>query len=71
MATIDNKYGAGVVYTAAIDLGAKKPLDSRIAVQTITERDAHVTGNRAFPGMQVYAQLLQNVMLMLLVTVHM
>ena len=54
MATIDNKYGAGVVYTAAIDLGAKKPLDSRIAVQTITERDAHVTGNRAFPGMQVY-----------------
>ena len=54
MATIDNKYGAGVVYTAAIDLGAKKPLDSRIAVQTIAERDAHVTGNRAFPGMQVY-----------------
>ena len=54
MATIDNKYGAGVVYTAAIDLGAKKPLDSRIAVQTVAERDAHVTGNRAFPGMQVY-----------------
>ena len=54
MATIDNKYGSGVVYTAAIDLGAQKPLDSRIAVQTVTERDAHVTGNRAFPGMQVY-----------------
>lgn len=54
MATIDNKYGSGVVYTAAIDLGAQKPLDSRIAVQTITERDAHVTGNRAYVGMQVY-----------------
>lgn len=54
MATIENVYGSGVIYTAAIDLGAQKPLDSRIAVQTITERDAHVTGNRAFPGMQVY-----------------
>lgn len=54
MATIDNAYGKGVVYTASIDLGAQKPLDSRIAVQTSAERDAHVTGNRAFPGMQVY-----------------
>ena len=54
MATIDNAYGKGVVYTASIDLGAQKPLDSRIAVQTAAERDAHVTGNRAFPGMQVY-----------------
>lgn len=54
MATIDNAYGRGVVYTASIDLGAASPLDSRIAVQTITERDAHVTGNRAFAGMQVY-----------------
>lgn len=54
MATIDNVYGKGVVYTAAIDLGAQKPLDSRIAVQTTAERDAHVTGNRAYVGMQVY-----------------
>ena len=54
MATIDNAYGKGVVYTAPIDLGSMAPLDSRIAVQTIAERDAHVTGNRAFPGMQVY-----------------
>ena len=54
MATIDNAYGKGVVYTAPIDLGSMAPLDSRIAVQTTAERDAHVTGNRAFPGMQVY-----------------
>lgn len=54
MATIDNAYGKGVVYTAPIDLGSMAPLDSRIAVQTVAERDAHITGNRAFPGMQVY-----------------
>lgn len=54
MATIDNAYGKGVVYTAPIDLGSMAPLDSRIAVQTVAERDAHITGNRAYVGMQVY-----------------
>lgn len=54
MATIDNVFGAGVIFGAPVDLNSQKPLDSRIAVQTTAERDAHVTGNRAYVGMQVY-----------------
>lgn len=54
MATIDNKWGKGVIYAAGIDLAAQKPLDSRISVNTIAERDEHITGNRAYEGMQVY-----------------
>lgn len=54
MSTIDNEWGKGVIYAAPIDLAAQKPLDSRIAVQTITERDEHVTNNRAYEGMKVY-----------------
>lgn len=49
-----SEFGKGVVFTAPIDLGAKKPLDSRAVVDTIAERDAHVAGNRAYPGMVVY-----------------
>lgn len=54
MATIDNEWGKGVIYTAGIDLSAQKPLDSRISVQTRSERDAHATMNRAYEGMKVY-----------------
>lgn len=52
--TIDNAWGKGVIYAASIDLAAQKPLDSRISVQTIAERDAHVTNNRAYEGMIVH-----------------
>ena len=47
-------YGKGIVVASGFDLSAKSPLDSRSIVNTIAERDAHVTGNRAYPGMTVY-----------------
>ena len=47
-------YGKGISLTSGFDLGAKSPLDSRSIVNTIEERDAHVTENRAYPGMKVY-----------------
>lgn len=51
---IDNQFGKGIGLAAGFDLGAQKPLDSRVAVNTIAERDAHVTENRAYEGMIVY-----------------
>ena len=47
-------YGKGISLTSGFDLGAKSPLDSRSIVNTIEERDVHVTENRAYPGMKVY-----------------
>ena len=47
-------YGKGIVVASGFDLSAKSPLDSRSIVNTIAERDAHVTGNRAYPGLPVY-----------------
>lgn len=47
-------YGKGISLASGFDLGAKSPLDSRSIVNTIAERDAHVSGNRAYPGMAVY-----------------
>lgn len=52
--SIDNQFGKGIGVAAGFDLGAQKPLDSRIAVNTIEERDAHVTENRAYEGMLVF-----------------
>ena len=51
---IDNQFGKGIGLAAGFDLGAKKPLDARIAVNTLAERNAHVTENRAYEGMIVY-----------------
>ena len=51
---IDNEFGKGIGLAAGFDLGAQKPLDARIAVNTIAERDAHVENNRAYEGMIVY-----------------
>ena len=51
---IDNQFGKGIGVAAGFDLGAQKPLDARIAVNTIAERDAHITENRAYEGMLVY-----------------
>jgi hypothetical protein len=51
---IDNQFGKGIGVAAGFDLGAKKPLDARIAVNTIAERDAHVDNNRAYEGMVVF-----------------
>lgn len=50
----DTFYGQGITVASGFDLGAKTPLDSRLVVNTIEERDAHVTNNRAYDGMIVY-----------------
>ena len=47
-------YGKGISITSGFDLSAKLPLDTRSVVNTIAERDAHVTNNRVYEGMKVY-----------------
>ena len=49
-------FGKGITVASGFDLGAKAPLDSRATVKTIEERDAHLTGNRAYEGMLVYVE---------------
>lgn len=50
------EFGKGITLAGGFDLGAKSPLDSRLVVATIEDRDAHVTGNRAYEGMLVYVE---------------
>lgn len=50
------EFGKGIALAGGFDLGAKAPLDSRLTVATIEERDAHVSGNRAYEGMLVYVE---------------
>lgn len=50
------EFGKGITLAGGFDLGAKAPLDSRITVATIEDRDAHVTNNRAYDGMLVYVE---------------
>lgn len=50
------EFGKGITLAGGFDLGAKAPLDSRVAVATLADRDAHVTGNRAYEGMLVYVE---------------
>ena len=50
----DQFFGKGITVASGFDLGAKAPLDARTVVNTIEERDAHITGNRAYPGMIVF-----------------
>lgn len=52
----DAYFGKGITLAAGFDLGAKSALDSRSTVKTMAERDAHVTGNRAYEGMTVYVE---------------
>ena len=47
-------YGKGIIVASGFDLSAKSPLDTRSIVNTIEERNAHVTGNRVYEGMRVY-----------------
>ena len=47
-------FGKGIPLASGFDYGAKSPLDSRICVNTIAERDEHVELNRAYEGMLVY-----------------
>lgn len=56
LAAQEPNFGKGIQLSAGFDLGAKAPLDSRAIVKTIEERDAHITGNRAYEGMLVYVE---------------
>lgn len=56
MAIENPKYGKGIALAASFDPGIKAPLDSRLTVATIEERDAHVEGNRVYDGMLVYVE---------------
>ena len=47
-------FGQNIVIANGFDLGKQAPVDSRYLCATIAERDEHVTGNRAYEGMQVY-----------------
>ena len=49
-----NNFGKGIKVTSGFDLSAKTPLDNRTVVDTIAERNAHVTNNRAYPGLKVF-----------------
>ena len=51
-----SEFGKGIPLASGFDLGAKKPLDSRDVVDTIEERNSHVTENRAYEGMTVYVK---------------
>ena len=53
---LEPNFGKGITVASGFDLGAKAPLDSRLTVKTIEERDAHVTGNRSYEGMLVYVE---------------
>lgn len=50
------KFGKGISVVSGFDLGAKAPVDSRYVVETIQDRDDHVTNNRAYEGMLCYVQ---------------
>lgn len=54
MANITYDFSKAIKAGGNYALGAAAPLDCRLSVNTIEERDAHVTGNRAYPGMMVY-----------------
>ena len=47
-------YGKGIVVASGFDLSAKSPLDTRSVVNTLAERDEHITSNRAYAGMTVF-----------------
>ena len=53
MATTFDK---GINIVTGFSLGAKAPLDTRYAVATIADRDAHVSNGRAYEGMLVYVE---------------
>jgi hypothetical protein len=50
----DNFYGKGIPLTSGFNLNAKLPLDLRTVVNSVEERDAYVTNNVAYFGMEVF-----------------
>ena len=49
-------FGKGIPTAVGFDVGAQKPVDSRITAKTLAERDAHITENRAYVGLTVYVE---------------
>ena len=49
-----NNFGKGIKVTSGFDLSAQAPLDNRTVVDTLSERDAHITNNRAYLGLRVF-----------------
>ena len=49
-----NNFGKGIKVTSGFDLSAKGPLDNRTVVDTIAQRDAHVSAGRAYEGLKVF-----------------
>lgn len=50
------EFGKSITLASGFDFSAKAPLDSRLTVATIEDRDAHVTNNRAYEGILVYVE---------------
>ena len=53
---MNNQFGKGIALATNFDLSAQIPLDSRLVVDTIEDRDNHVTNNRAYMGLMVYVK---------------
>ena len=49
-----NNFGKGIKVTSGFDLSAKGPLDNRTVVDTLAQRDAHITSGRGYEGLRVY-----------------
>jgi hypothetical protein len=49
-----NNFGKGIKVTSGFDLSAKGPLDNRTVVDTLAQRDAHITSGRGYEGLKVY-----------------
>ena len=54
-----NNFGKGIKVTSGFDLSAKGPLDNRTVVDTISQRDAHVSAGRAYEGLKVFVTATQ------------
>lgn len=49
-------YDSGIKVTGSFSGAGSFPVDGKYIVETIEERDDHVTQNRAYDGMQVYVK---------------
>ena len=54
-----NNFGKGIKVTSGFDLSAKGPIDNRTVVDTIAQRDAHVSAGRAYEGLKVFVTATQ------------
>ena len=54
-----NNFGKGIKITSGFDLSAKGPIDNRTVVDTISQRDAHVSAGRAYEGLKVFVTATQ------------